>query len=346
MTEQRRYAPLGRIGLTLLAGTLGGALFWAFNLPAAWMSGSLVGVALLVVFRIDPEMPKALRDLGFLLAGAVTGSSITPEMLQAVARYPMSLVILAITTALIVFVGQWVLMRFFRWDAHSALFGAMPGALSAVIASVDDVGGDMMRVITVQTFRIFVLIAVLPGAALLSAHSTSLPPAQGLAAGGFAVMMVLSTIVALLFHRWRVMAPFLFGGMAAAAALHLSGQITGSPPMEVSSLAMLLVGTVAGSRFSGLTFGIVRSLFMPAFVLFLATSIIAAVGGLFAAWLIGIPALAGLVAYAPGGLEAMVMLGIAMGLDPLYITSHHVARFVLVSLAVPVMARAITPKDR
>ena len=87
-------------------------------------------------------------------------------------------------------------------------------------------------------------------------------------------------------------------------------------------------------------------LIMPAFVLFLATSIIAAVGGLFAAWLIGIPALAGLVAYAPGGLEAMVMLGIAMGLDPLYITSHHVARFVLVSLAVPVMARAITPKDR
>jgi uncharacterized protein len=346
MSEQRRSVPLGRIGLTLLAGALGGALFSVFSLPAAWMSGSLVGVALLVVFRIDPVMPKALRDLGFLLAGAVTGSSITPEMLQAVARYPLSLVILAVTTLAIIYLGQWVLMRFFRWDAHSALFGAMPGALSAVIASVDDAGGDMMRVITVQTFRIFVLISVLPGAALLSAPVMGISAGQTLPAGSFAVMMIFGTIAALLFHRWRVMAPYLFGGMAAAAALHLGGQITGAPPVEISSLAMLLVGTVAGSRFSGLTFAIVRSLFMPAFMLFLATSVIAAVGGLFAAWLIGIPPLTGLVAYAPGGLEAMIMLGIAMGLDPLYITSHHVARFVLVSLAVPVMARAITPKDR
>jgi membrane AbrB-like protein len=223
MSEQRRSVPLGRIGLTLLAGALGGALFSVFSLPAAWMSGSLVGVALLVVFRIDPVMPKALRDLGFLLAGAVTGSSITPEMLQAVARYPLSLVILAVTTLAIIYLGQWVLMRFFRWDAHSALFGAMPGALSAVIASVDDAGGDMMRVITVQTFRIFVLISVLPGAALLSAPVMGISAGQTLPAGSFAVMMIFGTIAALLFHRWRVMAPYLFGGMAAAAALHLGG---------------------------------------------------------------------------------------------------------------------------
>lgn len=45
------------------------------------------------------------------------------------------------------------------------------------------------------------------------------------------------------------------------------------------------------------------------------------------------------VSYAPGGLDAMMILALAMHLDPIFVGAHHVARFLLVSLSLPVYVR-------
>ncbi|KAF0228355.1 MAG: hypothetical protein FD175_2136 [Beijerinckiaceae bacterium] len=315
-------------------------MFWVLALPAPWLSGGLIGVVVLLVAGVRPHVPDSLRDLAMLLAGAVTGSAITPEMLQAVARYPASLAILAVTTALIVVAGRFVLLRLFAWDRQSALFAAVPGALSAVIASVAEIGGDMMRVVAVQSFRMFVLVALLPSTVLIAVHQMPPPAISTLAAGPFAAVMLAALIVALLFQRMGVLAPFLLGGVAAAGLLHITGAVAGNPPQLLANIAMLLVGVYAGSRFSGLKWAVIRSLILPGVSLFVITTGVAALGGFAAAWLVGIPVAEALVAYAPGGLEAMVMLGLAMGLDPLYVTSHHVARFVMIAAALPFFARA------
>jgi len=36
-----------------------------------------------------------------------------------------------------------------------------------------------------------------------------------------------------------------------------------------------------------------------------------------------------------------VVLGLSLGLDPLYVTSHHVGRFVLLSVLLPLLARRV-----
>ncbi len=54
-----------------------------------------------------------------------------------------------------------------------------------------------------------------------------------------------------------------------------------------------------------------------------------------AAWLGGVPYATAMAAFAPGGLEAMAMLAFAMGLDPLYVGAHHLARFIVLGLAMP-----------
>ena len=43
----------------------------------------------------------------------------------------------------------------------------------------------------------------------------------------------------------------------------------------------------------------------------------------------------GLVAFAPGGLEAMTVLALILGLDPLYVGIHHLVRFLGIGLVVP-----------
>jgi membrane AbrB-like protein len=336
-----RSTVIGRIGITLGAGIAGGLVFWLLHLPAPWLSGGLVGVVGLLALRVRPVLPDSLRDLGMLMAGAVTGSAITPEMVQTVARYPVSMAILAITTIAIVVIGRFVLVRFFAWDRQSAMFAAMPGALSAVIATVAEAGGDMMRVMAVQSFRMFILLAVLPSTVMMAVREVAPPAVAVLPATGFAAMLLLALIIALVFERLRVMAPFLLGGMVAAGVLHVTGLLSGASPPIVANLAMLLVGIYAGSRMSGLDLVTVRSLVLPGLALFLVTTLIAAIGGLAVSWLVGLPIAETLVAFAPGGLEAMVMLGLAMGLDPLYVTSHHVARFVMIATALPLISKAL-----
>jgi hypothetical protein len=46
-----------------------------------------------------------------------------------------------------------------------------------------------------------------------------------------------------------------------------------------------------------------------------------------------------LIAFAPGGLEAMTLMAFALRLDPLFVGAHHLARFFIISLALPLVAR-------
>jgi hypothetical protein len=46
-----------------------------------------------------------------------------------------------------------------------------------------------------------------------------------------------------------------------------------------------------------------------------------------------------MVAFAPGGLEAMTVLALALGLDPLYVGAHHLARFFAISFTLPLVAK-------
>jgi hypothetical protein len=44
-----------------------------------------------------------------------------------------------------------------------------------------------------------------------------------------------------------------------------------------------------------------------------------------------------LVAFAPGGLEAMMVLALVLHLDPLYVGLHHLARFLGIGFLLPVL---------
>lgn len=331
-----------RLLLTSLIGLAGGYVFHVLHLPAPWLSGALVGAVALLVVGVRPLVPDPVRDLGMLLAGVLTGSAITPEMLRALERYPLSLAILAITSVAIIIVGRVALVKLFRWDSASATLASVPGALSAVIAALAETGTPMLPVVALQAFRMFVLVAVLPGATLLAVREVPMAPPAIIEAMPFAIMMLVALATSILFQKGRVMAPFLLGGMAAAGVLHVTGLMVGGPPNAISALAMLIVGVYAGSRFSGLDMQTIRTLFMPGVLLLIVTVAVAAIGAVLTAYLANVPLPEALIAFAPGGLEAMVVLGLALGLDPLYVSSHHVARFVMIAAFLPMLARRLS----
>jgi uncharacterized membrane protein AbrB (regulator of aidB expression) len=45
------------------------------------------------------------------------------------------------------------------------------------------------------------------------------------------------------------------------------------------------------------------------------------------------------IAFAPGAQETMLLLALALHLDPVFVGAHHVARFLLVSLTIPLVVQ-------
>jgi uncharacterized membrane protein AbrB (regulator of aidB expression) len=46
-----------------------------------------------------------------------------------------------------------------------------------------------------------------------------------------------------------------------------------------------------------------------------------------------------MIAFAPGSVDAMMLLALALNLDPVYVGAHHLTRIFFVSLIMPLVAR-------
>jgi hypothetical protein len=131
----------------------------------------------------------------------------------------------------------------------------------------------------------------------------------------------------------------MFGAMMSSAVLHGMGWIEASLPRWLASAAIVLLGAVAGSRFANLSPRLLLSYLGAALGSF---AVATAVAGLFALAVVAllpfrIADVA--VAFAPGALDTMMVLALALHLDPVFVGAHHLARFVVVSFSIAVIAR-------
>ena len=123
----------------------------------------------------------------------------------------------------------------------------------------------------------------------------------------------------------------------ASAVLHGAGLVHGTLPQSIQIAVLVLMGAVMGGRVSNVKRRELAALFPLAIGSFAVSVAVAFAFAWPAAWLAGVPYATAMAAFAPGGLEAMAMLAFAMGLDPLYVGAHHLARFMLLGLLMPLI---------
>jgi hypothetical protein len=338
--RDRLRPAIAQVGLVAVAacGGLAGA---RAGLPAGWMIGSMLVTVLLSAFGRTPVLAVPLRDLAMLLAGMSMGSAVTPESLGAFVTYPASLAIMTVAVVAILAAGTGALVLVSGWSARDAFFASAPGGLSTVLMIAAEVKADVARIAIVQLFRLFILVAVLPMALSLLDHADVSGPGFGPPADavGLALLFSASLTVSVLFERWGIAGAFILGSMAASAALTGPGLVSGAVPAALAIVGFVLIGIFIGQRFRGFDgMAVLRTL--PAAVVCLVASLAVAWG--FAALVtavVGQPIGDTVVAFAPGAIEAMTVLAFTLGLDPVYVALHHLARFVLVAIIVPLAMR-------
>jgi hypothetical protein len=320
---------------TVAAAVVGALVFQFLGLPAASLSGAMVGVALLLASGRQAGMPVLVANAAMLMTGVAMGATVTPEMLGGFRKYPLSIAIFALSIGCTMLLTQAFLRRAGRWDRLTAFLAATPGALSSVLAVAAETRADMLRLTTVQSFRLFMLVAVLPSLVIATGGVQPLPPRPDATLAGIAAMALAGFAFAAALARVGLAAPWIFGGLIGSAALHGSGYVVGDSPRWFSEIAFALVGIYIGCRFSAITWASLRS----ALAMSIGALLIGLAVSLAAAWLLhiltGLPLGMALVAFAPGGLEAMLVLGASLGLDPIYVGLHHVLRFFGIALLLP-----------
>lgn len=341
-----RLAIWWREALVIALAGLGGALFALLGVPAAWLSGSMLLISVIGMARPLPVLRKPWFDATMLFSGVLIGSAATPEALAAAARYPGSLAVLFVGLVAIMLATGAYLHYVARWSWIDSVLGAAPGALSAVISVAQEKGANIGRISVVQLFRILVLVAILPSIMQMTGSAGSgQPPAVAIASPGeMALMMAAGLATALLFERIGVTAPVILGATLASAVLHGTGMVHGTLPQPIQIAILVMLGAAMGGRVSHVKRSEILGLFPLAIGGFFVSVVVAFAFAWPAAWLAGVPYASAMAAFAPGGLEAMAMLAFAMGLDPLYVGAHHLARFMLIGLAMPFIVAWIKPE--
>lgn len=329
-----------RSAVTLALGFAGAFGAEALGLPAAPLIGAAVASSAAAWGGIRLQVDHRLRDLGFLAVGLSLGSGVRPDVVSEAADWGVSLVMLCLSVLTTLWLSALLLRRFGGLDRDTSLLASAPGTLSLVMAMAAERKGDVTAITVIQSMRLLLLTAILPLAVVwVGGGSRTQPALPDLPVQALLSIVALGWLVSLPIKRFGFPAAFLLGGMIAGALGQLSGVVSGLPAYWTLFMGYALIGSVIGSRFTGIT---LRQVWAQAGLTVIMVSTAALVSGGFAVFVglwTDIPADQLWIAYAPGGVEAMAAIGLALGIDPAFVALHHLVRIGVLMLCLPLLMR-------
>ena len=337
---------------TFLIALAGGTLFTLIGFPAGLISGSVLAVAAAALLGRPMQVPVPLARTGYVLIGILLGAVVTPQTVTGFTAWPASIALVMLAALGMMLATATYLRLVHGWDRLSALLGASPGSMTQVIALSTELGADLPAIAIVQTTRVLLLTTGIPAAlALFGLVAPALPMAPAAAPGGtspaeLALLIAVSCATAIVFWRLRFPAGLLFGAMVGSGLLHGFGVLQAALPWWVGSAAVLVLGALVGSRFANQTFRLLIGYLGAAFGSFAVSLSVATLFVLIVAYLFPFPFANIAVAFSPGAQDTMMVLALALHLDPVYVAAHHVARFVVTATTIALAARWISRQKK
>jgi uncharacterized protein len=330
---------------TLLIATAGGVVFQMIGFPGGLVSGSMLSVAVAAFAGRPMRVPLPLARVCFVLVGILLGAVVTPETLRGIAAWPISIALLVVSTIAMFAATTCYLSFVHGWDRLSALLGASPGSMAQVMALSAELRADVQGVAIVQVMRVLLIVLGLPAGLALFGWTVapSVPTRVGTdwSLTELAILVILSTLLAIAMLHIRFPGGLLFGAMVGSGLLHGMDLIHATLPTWVGNGAVLTLGAVAGARFTNTSPRMLLSYLGAAFGSFAVAVAVAALFATLVAALLPFRVADVVVAFAPGAQDTMMVLALALHLDPVYVGAHHLMRFLVVSLAAAAAARRL-----
>ncbi len=337
----------GSMFMAIAIGAAGGGLFAFLRMPLPWMLGAMVFVTVAAVSGAQVRLPYMLRQSMVVFIGAMLGSQFTPELLDRISHWLVTISVLAIYGALALALVLYYLKLVGSYDPVTAYFAAAPGGLNDMTLIGRDMGGDDRVIALTHASRILLVVFTIPIMFRLFGGYEA-PPGMLPRGPGFDLplqewlMLAGCAIVGpFIARRLRLPAAFLLGPLVLSATSHIVGWSSSSPPAGLVAAAQVVLGTAVGCRFAGTHYKEVLRIIrvsLGSAVIWMAS----AVGfGLLIAEITGLPWYVITLAYAPGGLAEMSLVAFGIGQDVAFVATHHLCRIGMVVLLAPLAFKLI-----
>jgi membrane AbrB-like protein len=339
------------IASALGLGAVGGALFYILNLPLPWMLGAIVVTLVGTLAGGKLSGPEKARPYVVAVIGVMLGSGFKPDTFNHLDQWSISLVGLVLCVALSAFLVQEYLHRVGGLSRVTALFSAMPGGVVEMVEIGRSEGGDERAIILAHVWRIVLVIAAIGFwfRLVLGFEVDGMMPLSETPTGPMDLLVlaacaVLGSAIGL---GLKLPAPTFIGPMVLSAVAHMTGLTYGSPPLFLVVAAQVILGVIVGCRFKGSKPVDVFHAFKLAVVSTAIMMTVAACVAWLVHWVTGHSAAQLLLAYAPGGLNEMSLVSLAIQADVAFVATNHLFRIVaLLTLAGTLLARIAKAMNR
>lgn len=328
----------------LAVGTAGGGLAYALHTPLPWLLGALIATTVLSLAGVRQQAPTRSRKAVLVVVGVMLGSAFTPDLAGDVGLWGVSLAVMLVATAIMMLVSFWLGRRVAGHSVETAVYAGMPGGISSVTLMAADTRADLRVVGLTHGVRILVLLLVIPSVLQWADHISLQTPGmtlgQWLALPSFdeALMLLTAGVAgAWLGKCLRLPNPLLFGPVLLSGGLHISGLSEAALPPAIIALAQVVIGISVGARFAGVSLAAVGS----SLVVALMQAVVLLLVALMAAWVAhlvtGFSLAAVLLAYMPGGAPELSLVALSLGIEPAFVTAHHLVRITVLILLMPAL---------
>ncbi len=319
----------------------------ALHLPAALMLGPMLAAILAAAAHGRVHVPRLL----FILAQGVIGcmiarviqSSIIGEM---IADWPLFLVAVFSVIAASAALG-WLLARWRVLPGSTAVWGAFPGAATAMVLMAEAYNADVRLVAFMQYLRVVCVASTASAVARIwgvAGHRAAVAWFAPIAPLPFAETLILAGPGALAAHLMRIPAgPLLLPLVVGAIFQDTKLMVIDLPPWLLA-ISYAVVGWSIGLRFT-------RPILLYAAQSFprilLSIVVLIAVCALFSvvlAWAAGVDPMTAYLAMSPGGANSVAIIAASSKVNVPFVMALQTARFVVVLLIGPGLARLIAQR--
>ena len=335
--------------LTLCSGAGYGASRLGLTMP--WFLGPLLFAVVLVRvppdrFRPSVDIPLWLRSMFIVVIGMMIGATFSRELLLTVPQWWPSLLGVVLFTVVAQVVAFAIYQRVPGVNDATAWYSGTPGGLIESVTLGKEAGGDGATIALLQFLRVILVVSLLPvlvslwtGEQTASSSATLSATNTPVSLGSVVVLLLLGGCGWAASRVIKLPAGILIWPMILTAISQLAFPKSAQVPANLVILAQIVIGTSLGLRFRDL-----RSESIAKSVKYC----LVAVGVLLAltlAFSLGLSQVteAGLlllvISFAPAGVVEMGLIALALGANPVVVTTHHLLRIFVSVLALPFLSR-------
>ena len=326
-------------------------IFELAHLPAAFLIGPMLAAVCAGVQGATIAIPRPAFGVAQAVVGCMIAASLTADLVPAfLADWPILISATLATLAASSIVG-WLISRWHILPGTVGIWGAAPGAASAMVLMAGAFGADQRLVAFMQYLRVMMVSFGAAMVARLWVGSTAGPEAivwfPPLDWTALSATLAVAAAGAGFGAIARLPSPFFLGSLIVALVAKFTGLISFELPPWLLAVSYAIVGWAIGIRFTADTLRQVRVALVRVALSILALMAFCGMIAFLLAEFAGVDPLTAYLATSPGGMDSVAIIAAASrNVDISFVMTMQMLRFLIVLVLGPVAARYLAGKLR